>query len=85
MKVNINQLFRFAFLRCFHGLLLFNLLISFSFYSQTTINGSVSDNETREDLIGATVKIKGTTIGRNKCSRLKGGGCSIAWNLGTNV
>ncbi len=63
MKVNINQLFRFAFLRCFHGLLLFNLLISFSFYSQTTINGSVSDNETREDLIGATVKIKGTTIG----------------------
>lgn len=47
-------------------LIFFNLLLflsSFKTQSQTTISGKVFDNQTKESLMGATISIKGTTIG----------------------
>jgi len=63
MKFYLIHFFHYSFLRNFCCLLLLNSLISFHIYSQTTINGSITDKETGEDLIGATVKIKGTSVG----------------------
>jgi iron complex outermembrane recepter protein len=40
------------------------LFVSLSSYAQTSIqNGSVTDNETKEPLAGATVSVKGKLIG----------------------
>jgi TonB-dependent starch-binding outer membrane protein SusC len=47
----------------FTALLAFQLLLVFELYGQNALSGHVYDGATQEPLIGATVVIKGTTIG----------------------
>ena len=63
MKFDINSLSSIHSLNKLFFALLLNVIFSITLYSQTSITGTISDDETGEDLIGATVKIKGTSIG----------------------
>jgi len=44
-------------------LTLYSLLFSFSAFSQTTISGMVTDDDSSEPLIGASITVKGTSVG----------------------
>ena len=62
-KIHTSRFYYPSFIKIFCSLIIINTLFIFSCYSQTTLNGSIKDKETGEDLIGATIKIKGTSTG----------------------
>ena len=60
-NIHINQLSYSS--RIVFSMILMNAFFILGINAQSTITGTIKDKETGEELIGATVKIKGTSIG----------------------